>query len=281
MKADKILAGIIVYNPDIGRLGENYKSLATQVDEVVFIDNSSSNLSEVEREFGDKVCIVKNKKNLGVAAALNQMFEYAIEHSYDAVITMDQDSVMMPGLVEQYKKQAKLKRAGLLCCKIIDRNFGHDSLDDKQTKFVEAQKLAITSGSFCSVEAYKKTDGFDEQMFIDSVDFDYCIQLRKKGYRIYRLNFEGLLHEVGHGKKVRILWRDFVAFNHSAFRNYYMARNDIYLTRKHTNKYNPIWRVVTRELISEYLIIGYEENKLEKLKSRWLGIKDAFKMPVK
>lgn len=280
MKTDRVLAGIILYNPELKRLTENYESIAGQTDGVVFIDNASENIGQVEELFGDRVGIVRNTQNLGVAAALNQMFAYAIENGFDAVLTLDQDSVAMPGLVEKYKENANAENAGLITCKIIDRNFGHDRLDDKQKQWIEEQEFAITSGSFCSVEAYRKTDGFDEQMFIDSVDFDYCIQLRKNGYKIYRINFEGLLHEVGHGKMVRILWRDFPLFNHPPFRNYYMARNDIYLTRKHSNKYNPVYRVLIREIISIWLILRYEEQKKEKLKARWKGAREAFSMQL-
>lgn len=280
MKTDRVLAGIILYNPDLGRLTENFESIASQTDGVVFIDNASGNIEQVEALFGNRAAIVKNDRNLGVAAALNQMFDYAVRHGFDAVITLDQDSVAMPGLIEKYRESADAADVGLITCKIIDRNFGHDRLDDKQKQWIEEQEFVITSGSFCSVAAYRQTDGFDEQMFIDSVDFDYCIQLRKKGFKIYRINFEGLLHEVGHGKMVKILWRDFPLFNHPPFRNYYMARNDIYLTRKHSNRYNPVYRVIVREIISIWLIIRYEEQKTEKLKARWKGVREAFSMKL-
>ncbi|MGN0165946.1 MAG: glycosyltransferase family 2 protein [Lachnospiraceae bacterium] len=280
----KILAGIILYNPDIERLKANVQSVYGQVQKVLCVDNDSTNIDMVQLQLGTNhsghIDYILSESNRGVAWALNQMFVYAEKNGYDAVLTLDQDSVCQPELVKRYLHAAeKIGDFGILTCKIEDRNFGHDRLDDKQKRYCEKVNMCITSGALCSVKAYKATSGFDEIMFIDSVDFDYCIKIRKTGYGIYRLNYTGLLHEVGHGKKVRVLWRDFFVFNHNPMRHYYMSRNDIYLARVH-GKYNPMWRVMIREFRDFVFVLLYEENKADKIKARLKGIRDGFCMKM-
>ena len=55
-------------------------------------------------------------------------------------------------------------------------------------------------------------------MFIDKVDFDICYSLRDKGLRIIKIDFDGLLHEVGHGKEISIFGIKKTVFNHPAWR---------------------------------------------------------------
>ena len=40
----KYIAGIVLYNPDLGRLKENIESICKQVDKVILIDNGSDNI---------------------------------------------------------------------------------------------------------------------------------------------------------------------------------------------------------------------------------------------
>ena len=74
----RILAGIVLYNPDIGRLIENYNAIVNQVDDVLIIDNGSDNYNDIDNYFNDKkVQIIRNYNNLGIATALSQIMEYA------------------------------------------------------------------------------------------------------------------------------------------------------------------------------------------------------------
>lgn len=40
----RVLAGIVLYNPEIGRLQENIDAIYQQVDTVLLIENGSSNI---------------------------------------------------------------------------------------------------------------------------------------------------------------------------------------------------------------------------------------------
>ena len=80
-----ILAGITLFNPDVARLEENISSIYGQVDRVICVDNGSDNIKNIEDcvlNNWKNITIIKNGKNEGIAKALNQMFEFAIEQQY-------------------------------------------------------------------------------------------------------------------------------------------------------------------------------------------------------
>ena len=98
-----ILAGITLFNPDVARLEENISSIYGQVDRVICVDNGSDNIKSIEDcvlKNWKNITIIKNGKNEGIAKALNQMFEFAIEQQYEYVLTLDQDSVCPDNIIE-------------------------------------------------------------------------------------------------------------------------------------------------------------------------------------
>ena len=271
----KVLALIVLYNPDMNRLNQNIEAVSLQVDEVVLVDNGSDNIDEVKNNIKNSVTFIYNDKNVGIARALNEGFEYAIKNEYDWVLTLDQDSVTEKHLVEIYKKYLHLPDIGMLTCNFVDRN-SDIILEEEQQKEYYTVSRCITSASFCSVEAYIKSGGFDDYMFIDYVDHDYSAKMYKNNYKIYRINYDGLLHEIGHTKVYHFLGLRAVSTNHSAFRQYYMARNNIILAKKYPEYYKMTNRIVV-ELCRWIVIILFEKNKMKKLSRRFKGIKDGVK----
>lgn len=79
---NNILAGIVLYNPQIERLILELKSIEKQVQKICMFDNGSNNYSEIEKviesiSFRDKIVLLKSADNKGIGYALNKIFEYA------------------------------------------------------------------------------------------------------------------------------------------------------------------------------------------------------------
>lgn len=268
----KVLAGIVLYNPDETRLLQNINAIRSQVDQVICIDNGSVNMATIKECLSDDIEIVQLHENLGIGTALNKIMEYAVRNKFDWFLTLDQDSVCMPELVEHYKGFITAPKAGILSCIIQDRNFTSEAAPLENIREIEE---CITSASLCNTAALNAVGGFDDAMFIDSVDFDVCRRLRKNDFKIYRIPFTGILHEVGHGKNVRLLWKKCVVYNHSPIRNYYMARNHIYMVKKYSGDISML-KTLLKELETELLILLYEDNKTKKLRARHEGLSDGF-----
>jgi len=258
----KILAGIITYNPDLSRLDENVKSVMTQVDGVVIVDNCSENIGQILDllEIFKSVVIIQNKENLGVAKALNQEAEYGIRFGYDWLLSLDQDSVSPPNMMEEYKRYILDGSVGMITCKIVDRNFGELDYMSGYKEDAEDVESCITSGSMLRLNLWKQVKGYNESLFIDSVDFDLCYTLREAGWRIVRVNKIILLHEVGKSKKVHVLGKDRQLVNHTPIRYYYIYRNGLYVAKKH-HKFVQYFRHLT---FNWFLINKYESNRKEK-----------------
>ena len=268
-------AGIVLYNPDINRLEENISAIAPQVSELILIDNGSKNIDEIAELTAkyDNITYVRNDDNYGIAKALDQIIDKADELGEEWVLTLDQDTVCEPDIIETYDRFAKRAKdnIGIITSKYKDRSV---EVDFGLTQEYEKVGFCITSGAFNNVKCIKAVGGFDEKLFIDMVDYDICYALTRNGYKIIRLNYTGFLHEVGRSTSKKFFGKNIIIFNHSPLRKYYWVRNSIYLKRKYKLGIKSDVRVVKR-MIQTLL---YEDDKFHKLKSMFKGVADGYRL---
>lgn len=277
-----ITCGIVLYNPDIDRLIVNIEAIEKQISHIILVDNGSNNIEAVKKIINgnSKILLIENFENKGIAKALNQIVEKSIEcFSADWVLTLDQDSVCQPELIDNYKRFLDLEKAGMLTCHIEDRNFKFEE-EKKNVNNVELVDFCITSGSLINTVAWDSVGSFDENMFIDKVDTDMCWSLIENGWRIYQISYVGILHEIGNNtSRKNFFGRTPVIFNHSSFRLYYIVRNGIYCARKHPQNKNAfgMYRSSYRRIL---LCLVYEKDKFAKLKAGIKGIIDGHRIPI-
>lgn len=267
-----IACGIISFNPNLNLLKKNIEAIQLQVSDIFVIDNGSNNVNEIESLLQNyrRAHLTKNKENLGIAAALNQACEVSIKKKFQWLLTLDQDSVCPPNFVETLRKVAeRYPSVGIVAPLIVDRNVG---IVGHRAEGVQKVRTCITSGSLTNLTAWVNIKGFDEKMFIDSVDFDFCYRLRKAGYFIYQTNSVTLNHAIGNSKKCRFLFWEFSNLEHTAFRDFYIAQNNVYYPKK-----NRMWlcflRGNLRNLRSIFVVSIYEDDKKNKIKAICRGWK--------
>ena len=179
-------------------------------------------------------------------------------------------------MIEEFEKYITYQDIGTLCPVIYDRNKGEEIKAKEGSIEIDE---CITSGSLLNIKAWNKIGGFDENLFIDGVDFDICYRLKKNGYKILCIQSVVLLHELGHIEYHRFLFWRVLVKNHSAFRKYYIARNIIYIAKKRKSVL-----LVVKGLLQEIKMLGivilYEEDKLNKSRCICRGIYDGFKGKV-
>lgn len=273
MFTSKITVGIVLYNPNIIRLKENLDAISFQTDRVYLFDNGSANLKEIKSlllGYPSSLLLV-SKDNVGIAAALNALVKQVYDDGYEWIVTLDQDSVAPSALISTYVKYLNYEKIGMLCCKIVDRNFGETSELKSKTSGYEEVPMCITSASMLKVSAWKNVGGFANEFFIDSVDFDMCLLLREHGYKILRTYDTVLLHEVGHSQIRKLFGKEYLVYHHSPIRYYYMIRNGIYLGQRHHFLFHAILRAC-RQLT---MVLLYEDKKSVKLNLMLKGIYHA------
>lgn len=273
-KSFKVLAGIVTYNPDIERLRENIDSIINQVEQVILVDNGSNNVIEIEEILAEnsELQLLKNGGNIGIAAALNKIGDYAVQENFDFFYTLDQDSVSFPNSISEMLKYNELPNIGLLNTYHKDRNF------DKEIGKLKLWEnpCMITSGTLMPTKIFEKNYRYDERLFIDKVDYDIDISLMDAGFKLYQVPVYGLLHEVGAVDTKRLMGRQILVYNHSSIRRYYISRNTVLLIKKHGIRKITI-KFLVDDIVKTFLTILYEENKVKKLVQTYKGYRDGIK----
>lgn len=226
----KLAAVVVLYNPDT-EVQKNIQSYANSVDVVYAVDNSSDD--NCAKFSDDKIIYIPNGENMGIAYALNVGAKRAIEDGYEWLLTMDQDSSFQDIGVEEMKKF-------LLECKCGNNEYDYDKIglitpfhrtifnENEKPEGIDSPAVVMTSGNIISLNAYQKIGGFKDWMFIDAVDFEYCLNLRDHGYDIWRLTNIELKHNLGNVVFKNIGKKHMYSLNHSAMRRYYIVRNRHY-----------------------------------------------------
>ncbi len=262
----KICAGIVTFNPDVELLKNNISSIKDQVCEIIIVDNGSKNINQFAET---DIKMIRNTENIGIAAALNQICKLAILLGYDWVLTLDQDSISPINLISKLSEYIE-NNIAIVSPKIVYKNnevFANDKTGIQEVNWV------ITSASLTNLKIWEQLGGFDEKLFIDGVDRDYCIRATRQGFKILKCNDISILHELGNLKCIYRLGKTIYVTNHSSFRKYYMARNAIYIDKK-LNMCGA--RIYILKMLLKVAL--YENKKVKKIFAILKGIIDAKKM---
>ena len=277
----KVAAIIVSYNPD-SNLFDSINLLLNQVEKVIIVDNGSKEkyVKYIKSINEDKIEIILNKENLGIATALNIGVRKALENGYEWILTMDQDSKASPDMVKKmfnvYNSINREERKDILS---IFPNFVDERIqsieENSNMNSYEYVDADITSGNLLRKEVFEKVGFFDDSLFIDLVDTDFCMRLNEKGIKMIKIRDAVLYHSLGESKTIKGILGSFNTSNHSALRRYYMTRNRFYIWEKYKglNSFtlNRDKKLFKKESVK--IILG-EKDKVNKIKMVLRGYKD-------
>ena len=262
------LAGVVVlYHPDESVL-QNIQSYLSDLDKLYVIDNSENPEQGGLIEQIKALPHVQYKalgENLGISYALNYAAEQCQGLRY--LLTMDQDSSFEPGDVARYKKKIGERMEQNIAVFAVREEGARKNIEpDRYVKRV------ITSGSVIDLSIMRKIGDFDEELFIDSVDFEYCYRAASNGYKILRFGDIVLNHHLGELQVCKRFGKERVLHVHNAIRRYYITRNNIYLLKKYPRRNFSKFKGIFKSL---WRIILYEDNKGDKLIAWGYGFLDG------
>ena len=270
-----VCAVIVAFNPEVTRLYENVSAVTKQVDELLIIDNGSENLELYKEKLSKnniRYNLIALGENKGIGGALNEAISYCVNSDIEFLLTLDQDSVITPSLVEILMDTiVTADNVAMVGPQILDLNVCQATIN---TKIVDAFHL-ITSGSLCRVLHLDKVGRFNENLFIDCVDFDMSLKLLEAGYRVLRNNQVTLLHEIGRKKERNVFGRNFSLLNHPESRVYFMVRNRLCLIHRYWDLkgYKPMTdfkHLLTRTVA----MLIFEDKKSDKFFATIKGFSD-------
>lgn len=239
----------VTYQPDMGLLRRQLGSLQNQVQQIIVIDNGSTQVSQVDlqqlvADFGGILILVGT--NSGIAHAQNIGIQTAKLHSAMMVLLLDQDSEACTGMVDTLHKALDQEpRAAAVGPRSIDQRTGHSFFLVDDGRWPRQRVLPIeephppmrvgflvASGTLIRVAAFMNTTPMQSDWFIDHIDSEWCLRMQSQGWILLAVPDAHLKHRLGDEvTRVWFLgWR--TVAHHSALRDYYMFRNTILLVRK-------------------------------------------------
>jgi len=291
-----VAAIVVGYHPEEDILLDLLTSLSSQVQVVVLVDNGDSKNTynkALKNKLNIQYCELGENKGLGYA--LNAGFGIAAALGLKYVATFDQDSApdehMISALIkaheeltlsdntvaavgpryfdrrEDNKVYAPFYREENGCIKYLN-----NELDSQ--KYVQVDML-ITSGMLILTEVWISGLKYDESVFIDYTDPEWCFRARSLGYKIFGCLDIEMPHAASNSPPFRIFGLTF--FRYSPLRRYYYFRNTLYFCK--------LWYVSSawkKRLLGGVLIriivnLLIDEDKFKSFTMMMLGLKHGLK----
>ncbi len=274
----KIAACVILYHPKEKDL-KNIISYLTKVDKLYIYDNTENTKTKLDFEDYNKSIYTSDFENKGLSFRLNQACQQAIADGYNYLMTMDQDSYFSSENLNYYfdsiKNYPDKASVGIFGLDYSTKNIIANLIDIVP---LEVHSL-ITSGSVINLDNYNEIGGFDENLFIDGVDFDYCFATLKKGFKCILFKNNYLNHSCGVKIKTASIKTLYLLKKekllHSHLRIYYIIRNMLYLEKKYGLLFpNYIQERKKRYSSQVFTNMIYSKNIFVMLKYRFKAIND-------
>jgi len=296
MKTYSIASVTVAYNgADVLRTHlESLRRQTRKLDEIIVVDNASADhtCSLLANEYPE-VTVLQLSENGGIAGGANAGVTYAtLVKKHDWVWTLDQDSVAAPDALEQLltaldRMRGAAEKTAILApiCVNTRTHVPYPALSwrgrhfeltiphpNAEFTFVD---MVISSGSLIRREAIEQAGLQRGDFFMDFVDFEHCLRLRRHGFSVVMVRDSVLEHAIGTSTQFKILGRTKTWSDHAPWREYYMARNETYTMWQYSP--HPFTKafVVYRMSHHAFSILLFGKNKLECLSMMWRGFLDG------
>jgi rhamnosyltransferase len=284
MSSHDTCAVVITYHPEPS-VFERLTLFRSQANGLVVVDNGSKPaVIESLRRESERVGfrLIENGENLGIAAALNTGIRWAIDNNFEWVVLFDQDSAIPEGYIDallaSVVSETDQERIAIVAPQYRDPV--QDGLYRSRFSAQDGTPLEImTTGSLLPTWIFEKCGWFEEALFIDQVDHEFCFRVRERGYRLLVCENMTIDHLPGSPRGLKLLGIKWISLNdYSPERRYYQTRNGLIMARRYKDRY-PLWSRKTRNDIlwkNPLKILLAESRRWEKLVNVARGVIDAF-----
>ncbi len=295
-KTLSIASVTVVYNgADVLRRHlESLKGQSRQLDEIVVVNNASTDGTRdlLANEYPE-VTVINLPTNGGVGGGLAAGLSYAaLQQRHDWIWLFDQDSVPGTACLERLLSgfqqiDGKDQPIGILAPICANRETGmtYPGLSwhgrhfaparvasDRPVTFVD---MVITSGSLMRLEAVEAAGLPRADFFMDFVDYEHCLRLRRHRFQVAVVRDSILDHSIGAPTTFRILGRTKSWADHVPWREYYMARNETFTMWKYSSALATKSFVMYRLAQHALGILFFGKQKWSCLRMMWRGFLDG------
>lgn len=288
----------VTYHPDLARLAAQLERLPASA--LVLLVDNASNKDVVERLAALAAArpgtrLLRNGRNLGLAAALNQGAAAAaeVDPAVDTLLLMDQDSLpdagAVAGLLEALQRaEQRGLPVGCVGPRLVDDSTGLEHgfhvIDGWRWRrvFPPADSAELVdcanlngSGTLLRRATFRRLGGLESGFFIDHVDTEWAFRVRAAGLRLYGVPRAAFAHRMGE-KGLRFWWFGWRVWPHrSPLRHYYLFRNARALLKR---DYVPrVWKFWARIKLALTLVVHgvFDPQRREQLARMFEGLRAA------
>ncbi|MBP9713226.1 MAG: glycosyltransferase family 2 protein [Sterolibacterium sp.] len=234
---------IVAYQPDAAALNRLLEAVIHEAAPVVLLDNGGA-AAVISPGLRERIVILDPGRNLGVAAGHNQALIALFKQGAAYALLFDQDSLPQPGMIHRLLgAEQALLAAGYRVAAVGPAHYATDGekpagfvrfsgcrpsvvlqADDEAPGDVCRCDFLITSGTLLRKDVFEQVGAFDEALFIDNVDIEWCYRAASRGLDCYGVPGARMQHALGdHTRRVPMVRRPLVV--HSPQRIYFMTRN--------------------------------------------------------
>ena len=247
-----ICAIVVTFNPEIELLKNQYNSVISQVDHIVYIDNNSNDIASLTLLFlnkfsaeNNKATVIYNNKNEGLGYAQNQGIKVAKKIGATHILLLDHDSVLDSFFLDNLlKAENELLVRNIKVAAIgptyINKKSGEiypitkyvgpfiKRISPDSLRFPVEASFIIASGSLIRISVLDVLGLMNEELFVDYIDVEWSFRAKNMGYGVYVSPKAPMNHQIG-DNRISVFGR--MISVHSPTRRYYLARNSIYMLR--------------------------------------------------
>lgn len=269
----KIVIVVALYNPVLEELSNIYEYVRHS-DVCILMDDSEIDNSIFVNSFFDNKDIentiyVWNKKNVGLCASVNSGINRAVEHGADWVLLMNPDSKISSNMIKEFSVFIDKNDCTKICA--LAPQYNYDRHKRERYNGYRMLSWSNMSGMCVNVKLLEDIGNFDEKLFIDGLDIEWCIRARSKGYKIIEVGSAVLEHHPAETRILLVGGKELFKYGWDSIdRYYYSFRGCWYIFRQYKSFVALKWMMIK---LAKVIILF--DNKKEYLKMFFRGIKDA------
>jgi rhamnopyranosyl-N-acetylglucosaminyl-diphospho-decaprenol beta-1,3/1,4-galactofuranosyltransferase len=232
-------------------------------DTILIVDNASTD-GTPDRKFPERVRVVRNGANLGTSGGIPIGFRYAMEHGFDWMWILDDDSrpdaEALATLLDLYASwpTSLQEETAFVACLPVDPQSAFSSVAASpeegqrlhgvmftpegraivtpapEQRYYQCHMMSIWSGSLFRLAAVRQIGLPNPDYFIDRGELEYAYRVMKAGYKGFIHQNAFVRHNVRGpsmlSKPVKVGPITLRLFDLAPYRCYYLCRNTLYFT---------------------------------------------------
>ena len=282
---------LVLYNPNWKVTSVVIEQIKNQVDYICIVDNSLKSSIPKSIISEKKIHYIPLNTNKGIACAQNIGIEYLLNKRVEYIVFSDQDSLAPSGLIHRLIKGYNLLnenniKVGIVGTRAINTQTGK-KYPPKAKELGIPPELVSSTSLYPITECYsvrssislipanviKDIGGFDESLFIDGVDHEWCWRAwHKQNYRSFIIEEAVINHKLGEGD--RKIFNKSIAIP-SPFRVFYQYRNFFILKKRYYTPKEWIKKNSKKYFIKAFYYPIFIKPRIAYLKNIFQGVRSG------